>query len=252
MSTVMPCRTAALAVVALLCASFAAAPPPTPGPPISAYGIGGTAPTIDGIVSPGEWLWTPQIQITGTGWPATYVVPTYATFVNNDTDLFVLVDAQGDQTVSNCDECLLVFDDDTSGDAWSGFYAAEIYAQNAASATAAPLGGYAAMGFSGTPAHRVYEFRIPLASIGATPGQAIYFASPAEGKQCIGGSMPFDGSTGFDNVWPVGLVMSSRGSWSALSAALAEPVPSLGLGGLLALTVLIAAAGAVMALRRAG
>jgi len=60
-----------------------------------------------------------------------------------------------------------------------------------------------AAGFGGSPNsgidHRIYEFKIPLNLLGASPGDTIGFASP------IGpDSIPYDANTGRHNIWPAG------------------------------------------------
>jgi hypothetical protein len=103
--------------------------------------------------------------------------------------------------------------------------------------------------------HRIYELRIPLASLGAAPRQAIFFASPidpAAPKKCSScAGMPYDGDTGNDNARPVGLVVDDRGTWGVLDLAdLTATVPTIGPAGATLLGLLLAAAGVILVARR--
>jgi len=254
--------TAIIALALVLAATASATtPPPQPVQTITAYAMGTATPTIDGRASDGEWPWAPQISITPAGIQAlaTFlpnpVVPTYVIFASNATDLYVLVDAPGDTTVSTCDECLLAFDTNTA----APYFSAEMYG-GAAFSTATVLGGLAAMGygtsqFDTTNNHRIYEFRIPLASLGAAPLQPIYFASPIDPtapKKCLAlASMPYDGDTGNDNAWPPGLDPSNRGTWGVIILAdKTVAVPALSGLGTFVLIGLLAAAALVFLVRR--
>ncbi|TAL60043.1 MAG: hypothetical protein EPN88_16435, partial [Bacteroidetes bacterium] len=85
-----------------------------------------------------------------------------------------------------------------------------------------PLNGEARMGFGATPNsgtdHRFYEWKIPLTSINAAPGDIIDFSSPSlfKGICGAGASMPYDGSTRRDNVWPLGVQISNKDTWGLL------------------------------------
>ena len=61
-------------------------------------------PNLNGQMSAGEWN---NLGITMT--PPSYPIEAYAYFMNDGTYLYVLVDAVGDNTSDNLDECLLVF-----------------------------------------------------------------------------------------------------------------------------------------------
>lgn len=257
------------AAIALLLAAVPngeALPPPSPTPPpaytINAHAMGTATPTVDGVVAAGEWPWAPQISITvsgltGSAFLPAPVAPTYVIFASNATDLYVLVDAPGDTTVSSCDECLLAFDTDST----APYLSAEIFGSTAFG-TAAVLGGQAAMGYGRSQFdpdhdHRIYEFRIPLASLGVAPLQSVFFASPidpAAPKNCAGfASMPYDGSTGNDNQWPIGLVVDQRGTWGVVVLAPdTAAVPALGGLGAVALIGLLTAAALLALTRRLG
>jgi hypothetical protein len=233
------------------------APTPVPGPPLTAYALSASRPTIDGQVGAAEWPYAPQIVIDNT-YPATYVRPTYATFVNDHTTLYVLVDAVGDTTAdSPCDECFLVFH--------NGSTQTDVDISLALSGTpvVSPVGVVAVIGFGPSPNsatdHRIYEFAIPLSVIGATPGSPLSFCSPAFNFKtgCAGGSvasMPFDGSTTHDNVWPpgTGFSFADPRTWSAIALQENVAVPSLGRAGLAAMILVVALAGLGLLRRCAG
>jgi hypothetical protein len=63
-----------------------------------------TPPTIDGRFTQGEWH---NIQISMT-FPD-YPIEGYAYFMNDNSNLYVLVDAVGDKTTGDLDECLMWF-----------------------------------------------------------------------------------------------------------------------------------------------
>jgi hypothetical protein len=176
----------------------------------------GNPPLIDGVVSQGEWPNLPQLTLDS---------PIAAKYycLNDPVNLYVLVDATGDETDSSgaCDECLLVWG------AGADIFLAEIWgatgSENKNSFLA--LNGEAKMGFGSTPNsgtnHRFYEWKIPLASINASPGDVIDFSSPRlfKGACGSGASMPYDGSTGRDNVWPLGVDKNNRNTWGLLQLA---------------------------------
>jgi hypothetical protein len=176
----------------------------------------GNPPLIDGVVSQGEWPNPPQLTLDS---------PIAAKYycLNDPFNLYVLVDATGDETdsPSACDECLLVWG------VGADIFLAEIWgatgSENKNSFLA--LNGEARMGFGSTPNsgtdHRFYEWKIPLASINASPGDVIDFSSPMlfKGACGSGASMPYDGSTGRDNVWPLGVDKNERNTWGFLQLA---------------------------------
>lgn len=244
---------AAVALLALPGASFAQ------GPSLTAHPLTGAPPQIDGSIGLNEWPYAPQISITEQPAPPPapqYVVPTYATFVNDGTYLYVLVDAQGDTTPESfCDECLLVFGWMIGTEPQE--LRVEIYKKAGEPPVVETSGVLAAMGFTG---HRIYEFRIPLAMIGnPAPGDPIQFCSPSVGKWCysetVTGSMPFDGVDGSanarDNIWPFDLNYTDRATWATVALARdGVAVPALDPRGALLLAVLLAAAAAFVLGRR--
>lgn len=158
--------------------------------------LSGTAPTIDGSVGAGEWPAAAALHLQPPGYP----IETSVYCVHDGQNLYMLVDATGDSTDSNLDECLLVFDLPPA------HKIVEIWRDD--SNASGPIvsrfdggaSGQAAMGIAG---HRVYEFKIALASINLQPGGAIPFYSPAFFKfPGIWASMPYDAATSRDNVFP--------------------------------------------------
>lgn len=185
------------------------------GPSISSQWTG-SPPTIDGRFTAGEWF-NLQIAIQGSAYPESYVKPTFVYFMNDNSRLYVLVDAAGDITNDLLDECLLVF----------GF-------QNRVSVEIIGLSGTrlsgtfdAAVGFYTSPnnstVHKIYEFSIPFSFINAQPGQPLDFSSPLSGKHFA--SMPYDSLTTHDNVWPVGLDPDDINTYSRLRVGTQPPAP---------------------------
>ncbi len=168
-------------------------------------------PTIDGVIGTGEWPVSPEIEFTvGMGYPSTYVLPTYVYFMNDATNLYVLVDAVGDGTDGpSHDECLLTF---TYKSTFPYF---EHYARiEGTVAIQTTTGNIAFEGKLGYDGHKVYEFAIPFSEINARAGQSIDFCSPAIG---IKASIPYDGETPTrDNVWPLGLDVGNIDSWGIM------------------------------------
>lgn len=170
-------------------------------------------PTVDGVFTKGEWL-NPQIVMT----PPTYPLKAHAYFQNDAFNLYVLVDSVGDETDAayrgDQDECLLIFNFENSRPVQIVGYGG------------AKLDTYyfAAIGFNASPnspsSHKIYEFRIPLEHIRATPGQQIDFCSPEK----RGRSISYDATTGADNIWPVRLVDSNKETWGILAIAQAPQV----------------------------
>ncbi|TFG93594.1 MAG: hypothetical protein E4H15_00960 [Syntrophobacterales bacterium] len=179
----------------------------------------GPAPTINGAVGPSEWQGAYQLHLTPA---AGYPIETYVYFLNDATNLYVLVDAIDDQTAGVVDECLLVFGLPPA----PNYHAIEIWGVPSSPDQVFSNGasGSSAKGFGTSPdgpiAHRIYEFQINLASIGLTPGGSTEFYSPASVK--FGGihyaSMPYDDATTRDNVYPVGLSATASGSPAIISA----------------------------------
>ena len=188
-------------------------------------------PTIDGKYTAGEWL-NLQIIVRGLSYPATYVKPTFVYFMNDNSRLYVLVDAAGDTTNDALDECLLVFGFDTK-------VSVEIIGM---SGTELHVNFDAAVGFYPSPnnstTHKIYEFSIPFSYINAQPGQPLDFSSPLSGKHLslLGNmplaSMPYDATTFHDNVWPVGLIESDITTYNVLDMG-STPSPVAPVGGYL-------------------
>jgi len=164
-----------------------------------------TAPTIDGRFTEGEW-WNAQIHMTAPD----YEIDAFVYFLNDNSNLYVLVDAIGDTTDSAMDECLLVF----------GFQDQVRVEVIGASGPPSTGGFTGAIGYGGSPnnpaAHKIYEFSIPFSYIHTQPGWPIDFSSPRSGKHILGASMPYDGDSGRDNVWPVTLQEGNIDTWSTL------------------------------------
>ena len=159
-------------------------------------------PTVDGTFTEGEW-WNLQIHMTAPS----YQIEAFVYFLNDNSNLYVLVDAVGDETNSAMDECLLVF----------GFQDQVKVEVIGASGLRSTGDFTAAIGYSGTPndlaAHKIYEFKIPFSYIHAEPGRGIDFSSPLSGKHI---SMPYDGDSGRDNVWPASLQEWNIDTWGIL------------------------------------
>ena len=103
-----------------------------------------------------------SLQITRH--PDIYVLPTYVYFLNDNSNLYILVDAVGDHTGSGGDECLL----------WFNFVNTIKISIIGASGTKVNTNFNAANGFSSSPnsasAHKIYEFCIPFSYINSAPG----------------------------------------------------------------------------------
>jgi len=181
----------------------------------------GPAPTINGAVGPSEWQGSYQLHLTPA---AGYPIETYVYFLNDATNLYVLVDAIADQTEEDLDECLLVF-------GWPDYHVSEIWGETSSPDRIFSNGasGSSAKGFGtshstgGTTNHRIYEFQLNLASIGLYPGGSTEFYSPVSVKYGYYhyASMPYDHGTMGDNVYPHGLTATTTGN----------PATITGLGG---------------------
>lgn len=167
-------------------------------------------PSINGAFPMGEWS-APQIIFEAPEYPETYVLPTYAYFLYDYSNLYVMVDAVGDVTNSTEDECLLIFD--SNSDPNDGYILIRIKgSSNQATWVKSSNDFEAAIGFGGSPnspsPHKIYEFAIPLSYINAQPGDSIAFCSPFFKEANSSGSMPLDTGTEYpyrDNIWPIGL-----------------------------------------------
>jgi len=172
-------------------------------------------PIIDGAFPGGEWS-NPQIYIEG----GATTIETYVYFVNDASNLYVMVDAIGDESDDDLDECLLSFFSN------GVLTEAEIVGE---SGTVKSGSFYAVVGYEGSPNkaedHKMYEWRIPLSLINAEPGQSIDFCSPPFGhKPFETVSMPYDEETGRDNVWPEGVIYDTPETWGMLKVS----VPPVG------------------------
>lgn len=219
--------------------------------------LSGPPPTIDGLKGTGEWTGAANLSLR----TPTYPIDTDVYFRNDSTNLYVLVDAIGDTTDSNLDECLLVFGLPPNVkivEMWRDDSKNPVVQKNGSSAATAYN-----MGMSG--GHRVYEFRIPLSNLNLQPGQSTEFYSPISLKQGYihYASMPFDAGTNRDNVYPTGLSVTSSGNpltitsvtgYSTVQLAAAQPdspttVPTLNEWGLMLLSAIIAGGGAILTRR---
>jgi hypothetical protein len=227
-----------LATILALTAGFIPAAGAVDPPALTSTPLGVAHPVIDGAVTAGEWPGSPQIVFNDPDVtvPAGPVVPTYVYFLNTATDLYVLVDAVGDTTedIGGAyigDECLLVFG------VGADTFVAEVFGDGTTNPCMAS-GIEVEAGFgpspNGSTPHRIYEWKVPFGSIGAGPGQAIDFVSPLQLKftacSSLGpGSMPYDKSTGHDNVWPPGVSFlvdhTSRTGWGILRPAATILIP---------------------------
>lgn len=172
------------------------------------------APTIDGAASSTEWPVSSQFNIPGP-------IETYFYCMVDGANLYVLVDAVGDTTQSSshdtCDECLLAFNDGTNQ------YVGEIYTDTGATIVdQMPTGGSGSIGFgisqNSSTNHRLYEWKVPLSTIDPAKNRSVYFASPAVLKATcgLGASMPFDGTTNNDNIWPPCLAYPDTSTFGVL------------------------------------
>ncbi len=200
-------------------------------------------PTIDGNFTPGEWT-NPQLLIQA-------LIHTYVYFKNDNSFLYILVDAAGDITPDDDDHCDLFFDTGhdevrTLGhEDWFRIYGdgrtdhcfatSTAYIKHCTFSAVDHPGLDGAAGFGGSPntttLHRIYEFKIPLSLLGASPGDTIGFASPE-----VGGmtqidpptSLPYDADTGWANIWPPGADFIVLSTWGDLVLA---PPPPAAVGG---------------------
>ncbi len=217
----------------------------------------GPAPTINGQKGAVEWTGAPNLSLR----TPTYPIDTDVYFRHSNTHLYVLVDAIGDTTDDNHDECLLVFGLPPSVkivEMWrDDSFTPSVVRGNGSTAADSYY-----MGMSG--GNRVYEFAIPLSNLNLQPGQSIEFYSPISLKQGYVhyASMPYDANTTRDNVYPTGLSVSSSGGtitsvtgYSTVQLATTQPgspttVPTLNAWGLALLSAIIAGGGAILTRRR--
>jgi len=169
------------------------------GPTIVCQPLSGVPPTIDGGIGTGEWPAAGNMVLQ----PPNYQIVTFFTCVYDAQNLYVLVDAVGDWTGGEGDECLLVFDLPPSHkivEIWETATGIVHRFEGGAS-------GQSEMGFDG---NRAYEFMINLGSIGLQRGRSIPFYSPAQFKSPgVWASMPYDSDSGKDNVFPYDLQVTA-------------------------------------------
>lgn len=210
-------------------------------PLVNCRALSGSPPVIDGVVSPGEWPDVSQMTIDPTADINPNEILTYFYCVNDGSNLYILVDAVGDQTDdSNCDECFFRFGLDPN------IFDVDIWIKKnplVTSGSVLPADSKAEIGFGtsqndSSNDHRIYEFRIPLSSINMLPGQTIAFSSPQVGKYCFRSSMPFDGSTNRDNVWPPGLDPQDPSTYGQLQSSDPKVVPTLNEWGMIIFMVI--------------
>jgi len=220
--------------------------PPPPPPPLNS-GWTSKPPTIDGAFSAGEWT-NPQLELTLPDFPIHALV-----YIMNDASyLYVCVDAAdaayGDYTedtgdAPSGDYCVLAFDVGNDG-AWTqdvdtvfvlGFFSGIQDLEHSLASSSTPGSLYrdclasdglhsglaGAIGFAPSPNspldHRIYEFRIPLNMIGASPGSTVGFSSP-EGWD----SLPYDYDEENDprhNIWPAWAVWTYLDNWGDIVLA---------------------------------
>jgi hypothetical protein len=237
---------------------FSAAYSYAAGPLESTYTF--TPPTINGSFNPFD-----------DEWPANYIlkimdqVDATLYITNNNHSVFMMVDAASepsliDQTEENQDHCSIylyyngkgirvtVFGDD------SKFCESTNSPGNPLlwSTIPCPPGLQAAAGFGSSPDtpspnHRMYEFEIPLNSIGAAAGDTIYFASPGADI----GSLPFDFNYGTprENIWPPSASESDLTTWGQIHLAGSLGIPTMTEWGMI-IFMILAGFGAVYYLRR--
>jgi hypothetical protein len=133
-----------------------------------------------------------------------------------------MVDAVGDVTDRDNDECLLIFDSNSNPN--DGYELIRIKGNSTQTTWEKSNDEFeAAIGFGGSPnslaPHKIYEFAVPLSYINAQPGDSIDFCSPYFKEAYSSGSMPLDtgpiSSAYRDNIWPSGLGMGDGWKYSA-------------------------------------
>ncbi|MFC1971326.1 GLUG motif-containing protein [Chloroflexota bacterium] len=194
-------------------------------------------PIIDGNFPDGEWT-NHQLLIEDP-------IHTYVYFKNDASFLYVCVDAAntilGDYTEDDDDYCDLVFDtgnDETWTEGDEDYFqirgdggkmhliatGADFNWTHHCDFDAHPgLEGVVGFGASPNAAtdHRIYEFKIPMSLLGASPGDTIGFSS--------WDSIPYDdngGSDGKDDIWPPGVLMQDLSTWGNLVLYDMQPEPS--------------------------
>jgi hypothetical protein len=174
------------------------------------------APSIDGKFSQGEWPDSPQIAFRVPPYNSTYLNATVY-IMNDNSKLYVMVDATGDRTNDEGDENLIVLANTEISTLKATFTWVEFWGLGGKLCTQpggvcyTPTGVIGAVGYASSPNsptnHKMYETSIPLKLLNATAGQEIDFCSPRKPTGTsvppVGGSsISYDDSTGRDNPWP--------------------------------------------------
>src|SRR5438105_394837 len=196
---------------------------PAPVTPIQSS-LAVTTPTIDGVITPGEWNDSTVVNLTVI--PGN-TLPAYLLVKNSNTTLYMAYDAVGDTTQNSLDIASLAFDTGNDAVASNGhedqFDQGGIgpnpagqshWVYNAASSNwtlrDAPYnqslpneaGLESALGFAASPglttAHRSYEFAIPLVLLASGPGQTLGLFG---GSQLAPGVVDFTSPPRY-SVWP--------------------------------------------------
>ena len=174
-------------------------------------------PAIDGVFSAADpWLTGSPLALL----PPDYPVKAFVYFLNDKTNLYIMVDAVGDWTDGSNDESLLYFNS-THPYKFSLIGDSTHITKSTGSCppySCPPFEG--SIGFGRSPlnstSHKIYEFSISLGNIGFVPGHySIDISSPS----WKGPSIVYDADTGRDNVWPSGLSFSDVNTWGILSIA---------------------------------
>lgn len=213
-------------------------------------------PGIDGNFSEGEWK-NAQLLIEDP-------IHTYVYFTNDGEHLYVCVDAAnaagGDYTANDSDYCHLYFDtghdevwtwghEDAftlygNGDTEHLVAISPTYILHCTDWASNHIGLQGAAGFGESPNsatdHRIYEFKIPLNLLSASPGDTIGFASP-NGPN----SLPYDADMGRHNIWPPGADINNLSTWGDLILASPPAVPALTPLGIIALVGLLSGIAAI-------
>lgn len=170
-----------------------------------------TPPTIDGAFPSGEWTNHQLYFEQGVDVGGYLSLEAYVYFVNDNTYLYIMVDAIGDTSDDDYDECLFWFHNGGTERHLSIVRKDGLIHSN---------DFYAVIGFGISPNsaqdHRMYEWRIPLDYINVVSGGSVDMCSP-HWKDVA--SMGYDETTGYDNVWPEGVDDTNYDTWGILQLA---------------------------------
>lgn len=173
-------------------------------------------PSMDGKFSQGEWPDSPQITFRVPPYNSSYLNATVYV-MNDNSKLYVMVDATGDRTNDQWDENLIVLANTETSTLNATFTWIEFWGlggklcMGPSRKCYTPTGAIGAVGYASSPNspsnHKMYETSIPLKLFNATAGQMIDFCSPRKPTGTsvppVGGSsISYDYSTGRDNPWP--------------------------------------------------